>query len=49
MKSKLNEILTVKILTLLVNGIKKAACFKISFARAFSITACGEKIIYLPN
>jgi hypothetical protein len=45
MKSKLNEILTVKILTLLVNGIKKAACFNISFARAFSITAYGENIL----
>lgn len=48
----MNQILTVNILTLLVNGTKKAARFKISFARVFSITACGEKFIQfiqLPN
>lgn len=34
--------LTVNILTLLVNGTKKGACFNMSFARVFSIRAWGK-------
>jgi len=43
------EILTEYTLTLLVNGIKKGACFNISFARVFSIKACGKKGLYYTN
>lgn len=37
------QLLTVKILTRLVNGTKKGACFNISDAFVFSSKACMER------